>query len=269
MSSGEELKPSPASAAAPVDNITTAAAVESTKRLRDDADCVGEIDEDDAAKKPPAKTSRTTGVGLPTDEKPDHIKVIFNGAVLAKFRDKVPVENALEVLRDRAECGTVKAWLVDNVDCVAYKHLSVDFSPYYFITEQAIPPPVEPEFAYENELKGQLLRYGSPTYDVKFIESYQSQASTFRPSTAREDEVGERPARFRAFLGPSGSGKTFSAIKRPFQCGLSRFDPKNHERYCTLYMAVSSVWNKGGRRRLEGCVHEAEAETADDRSCSN
>ena len=219
MSRGEELKP-PLSAAAPApaDKITTtAAAAESTKRPHDDADCVGEIDEDDAARK--VKTSRTTGVGLRTNKTPPIIHVFFNGLLLAQLRDKISVENALKVLRKRARCGeTAEVWLEDKNGCdAADRHLSVDYSPYDFYTEQAIPPPVEPEFAYENELKGQLLRYGPPTYDENFIESYRSQASTFRPSTAREDEVGERPARFRAFLGPSGSGKTFSAIKKPFE----------------------------------------------------
>ena len=46
----EQLKPSP-SAAAPVDNINTAAAEESKKPLRGDAHFVGRIDEDDARKR--------------------------------------------------------------------------------------------------------------------------------------------------------------------------------------------------------------------------
>ena len=259
MSSGEELKPSP-SAAAPVDKITTATAREPTKRLLGDANCVGKNDEDDEA--PKTKKNRMEGGGmtqLRTNKKPTHVEVFFNGAVLAKFRDKTSVENALKLLRNRARCGTARVWLEDKDECVVLDELlSVDYSPYYFSSEeQAIPSPVETEYAYENQLKGKLHRYGSPSYDVNFIESYLSEASTFRPSTATaEDEVGLRPAMFRAFLGPSGSGKTFSAIKKPFECDLSEFDPKNHERHCTLYMAVSSVWSQGGTKSVIDGIEE-------------
>ena len=51
-----------------MDNTTNAAA-ESTKRPRDDADSVGGIDEDDAARKPPPKTNRTTGAGVGSSNK--------------------------------------------------------------------------------------------------------------------------------------------------------------------------------------------------------
>ena len=97
-------------------------------------------------------------------------------------------------------------------------------------------------FRYENELNGKLIVHRQESFDLGFIDCYLPEASTFRSRQGSAYDSSTRPAPFRAFLGPSGSGKTFSAIKQEFATNFSQINKEHHQRFCTLYMTVSSFW---------------------------
>ena len=146
MSSG---KPSPSGA--PVDNITTTAAAESTKRLRDDADFAAGIDEDDSARQPPPKRSLTTGAGssaaasgmtlphtLPTNKNPTTVELVevrFNGSLVTTVRVNESVENAVERVRLKLQ---QEGWLENCYGLVLLPHekISVDDAPYLFLSRR-------------------------------------------------------------------------------------------------------------------------------------
>ena len=136
MSSGEELKPSPP-AAAPVDNITTAAAAESTKRPRDDADFVGGIDEDE--RKPAAKKIRTgSSANNPTSVE-EYVEVCRNGTPIGKLIVGTSVKEALLYFRQTFGEGFLK----DKHGVLVFHKqlLSAHRAPYDF--QLTNPSPVE------------------------------------------------------------------------------------------------------------------------------